>query len=430
MPRTNEQNQEYEVKSILNHASYRNVESCKRDILAALHHYRGLQPKSQKYTFNDGRSRDLICLEGTIPVPYRGASYNIPISIFVLDTHPNHAPICYVRPTAEMQIKVSENVDRNGKVYMPYLHEWSASQSDLLGLIQICIITFSDRPPVFASRTPQPPAPQQPPVQQFGYGAGSQPPPYPPTAGSTPYPPVPPTNTPYPPGGTAAYPPYATPNVGSTPYPPAYPPATSTGYPPYPQGANQTTRVEENNSGTITSEHIKASLRSAVEDKVRRALADEYQTKQVEVASLCRIKEELNNSQNKLKSSLVQLDKDNTELNELCTSLKEEHNSLVKTLEKVDTTNAEEDDDWCSKKGTSGRIDQAIYTVAPLHKQIVDAYAEELALGDAIYYLGEALRRGIVDCDAFLKHVRNLSRKQFFLRATIQKAREKAGLPI
>merc|ERR1712020_681862 len=173
--------------------------------------------------------------------------------------------------------------------------EWSASQSDLLGLIQICIITFSDRPPVFASRTPQPPAPQQPPVQQFGYGAGTQPPPYPP-------------------GGTAAYPPYATPNVGSTPYPPAYPPAASTGYPPYPQGANQTTRVEENNSGTITSEHIKASLRSAVEDKVRRALADEYQTKQVEVASLCRIKEELNNSQNKLKSSLAQLDKDNTEL--------------------------------------------------------------------------------------------------------------------
>ena len=71
-------------------------------------------------------------------------------------------------------------------------------------------------------------------------------------------------------------------------------------------------------------------MRSAVEDKVRRALADEYQTKQVEVASLCRIKEELNNSQNKLKSSLAQLDKDNTELNELCKSLKEEHDSLVK----------------------------------------------------------------------------------------------------
>ena len=103
---------------------------------------------------------------------------------------------------------------------------------------------------------------------------------------------------------------------------------------------------------------------------------------------------------------------------------------LFQALEKLEATASEEDDDWTSKKGTSGRVDEAIYTVAPLHKQIVDAYAEELALADAIYYLGEALRRGIVDCDSFLKNVRNLSRKQFFLRATMQKAREKAGLPI
>ena len=114
-------------------------------------------------------------------------------------------------------------------------------------------------------------------------------------------------------------------------------------------------------------------------------------------------------------------------------SYKECYSSKIysfQALEKLEATASEEDDDWTSKKGTSGRVDEAIYTVAPLHKQIVDAYAEELALADAIYYLGEALRRGIVDCDSFLKNVRNLSRKQFFLRATMQKAREKAGLPI
>ena len=71
-------------------------------------------------------------------------------------------------------------------------------------------------------------------------------------------------------------------------------------------------------------------MRTAVEDKVRRALADEYATKQVEVASLCKIKDELNNSQNRLKSSLSQLDKDNSELTTLCESLKEEHDTLVK----------------------------------------------------------------------------------------------------
>jgi len=50
------------------------------------------------------------------------------------------------------------------------------------------------------------------------------------------------------------------------PYPPAFPAPDST--------------------GTITAEHLKASLRSAVEDKVRRSLREEYATKQVFVLRL------------------------------------------------------------------------------------------------------------------------------------------------
>ena len=49
-----------------------------------------------------------------------------------------------------MQIKVSHAVDGNGKIYLPYLHDWDASNSDILGLIQMCIITFGEQPPVFA----------------------------------------------------------------------------------------------------------------------------------------------------------------------------------------------------------------------------------------------------------------------------------------
>ena len=50
---------------------------------------------------------------------------------------------------------------------------------------------------------------------------------------------------------------------------PAYPPAFSPTPTPDP-------------TGTITQEHLKASLRSAVEDKVRRSLREEYATKQVQ----------------------------------------------------------------------------------------------------------------------------------------------------
>ena len=60
------------VSSYLSRGNYSNNGGrCKSDILGALHHYNGLKPKLDKFTFNDGRTRDLICLEGTIPVPYR-----------------------------------------------------------------------------------------------------------------------------------------------------------------------------------------------------------------------------------------------------------------------------------------------------------------------------------------------------------------------
>ena len=337
MPKS-ESNYDSTVRSFLDRASYRNQDLCKRDILAALHHYKGLQPKLEKYVFNDGRSRDLICLEGTIPVPYHGATYNIPVIIWVLDTHPTHAPLCYVRPTADMQIKVSENVDRNGKVYLPYLHEWSSSNADILGLIQICIITFSDSPPVFARRQQPPPRPNPPQMPQQMYGqAQPHQTPYPPVPGGMPYPPA--ANNPYPtpPGGLAyppppAYPPNNVNQAHTTPYPPtpAYPPAGPTsGYPPYPQGPIQS-QQNESNTGTITQEHIKASLRSAVEDKVRRALADEYQAKQGEVTSLCKIRDELKDGQNRLQSAITQLDKETNELTGLCGSLKTEQELLMK----------------------------------------------------------------------------------------------------
>lgn len=42
-----------------------------------------------------------------------------------MDTHPYNAPLAYVKPTSDMQIKVSMYVDYNGKIYLPYLHDWN-----------------------------------------------------------------------------------------------------------------------------------------------------------------------------------------------------------------------------------------------------------------------------------------------------------------
>lgn len=65
----------------------------------------------------------------------------------------------------------------------------------------------------------------------------------------------------------------------------------------------------------------------------------------------------------------------------------------------------------------------------PQHLRLLNAYAEEAAIEDAVYFMGEALRSGVIDLEVFLKHVRQLSRKQFMLRALMQKCRQKAGFP-
>ena len=41
-----------------------------------------------------------------------------------MDSHPYNPPMAFVKPTATMQIKPGRHVDANGRVYLPYLHEW------------------------------------------------------------------------------------------------------------------------------------------------------------------------------------------------------------------------------------------------------------------------------------------------------------------
>lgn len=51
-------------------------------------------------------------------------NYNIPVKIWIMDTHPNNAPICYVNPTSDMVVKPSRTTDHSGKIYLPFLHFW------------------------------------------------------------------------------------------------------------------------------------------------------------------------------------------------------------------------------------------------------------------------------------------------------------------
>lgn len=75
-------------------------------------------------------------------------------------------------------------------------------------------------------------------------------------------------------------------------------------------------------------------------------------------------------------------------------------------------------------------IDNAIDATTPLHRQITRCYVQDSAIDDTIYFLGQTLKKGTINLQTYLKYVRQLSRKQFIERATIQKCRLKANLPI
>ncbi|XP_031424984.1 tumor susceptibility gene 101 protein-like isoform X2 [Clupea harengus] len=337
-----------------------------REIMNVITPYKDLKPVMDSYVFNDGSSKELMSLAGTVPVNYRGNTYNIPICVWLLDTYPYNPPICFVRPTSTMMIKTGKHVDANGKVYLPYLHKWKPPQSDLLNLIQVMVLVFGEEPPVFSR-----------PATQTPYPAFQ-------TAG--------PTSTVFMPGPSAAYGPPRSPNLSFQGYPyPAtgtYPASPGPGHftPPAP-----TVAAGPGRDATIGEDTIRASLVSAVSDKLRWRMKEEMDCAQAELDALKKTEEDLKRGHQKLEDMITRIGQEMTDVDRNIELLEQKDDEMKATLEKMDNQSEKND------------IDDVIVPTAPLYRQILNLYAEENAIEDTIFYLGEALRRGVIDLEVFLK---------------------------
>ncbi|CAG5129775.1 unnamed protein product [Candidula unifasciata] len=411
-------------------SKYKHPNETRQDILNTLIQYKDLRPSLSPF----------------------GGIYNIPISIWVLDTHPYNPPMVFVKPTSTMQIKPGRYVDANGKVDMPFIREWRHPTSDLLSLVQILTFTFGEECPVFSiaagQRPPPMPYPGQTPYPlnpggmpmaglQYPHAGGTGAPGYPPASGypypqagnysnvsNPPYPSYPPQNTGYPP----PYPPTtsALPYPNTQPQRPTnytgadlgYPPSQFNSQPSYPAGNSVADGVRPTitPTGTVTEADLRASLLSAVEDKMRWRLKETFAQAQAEMDVLYKTQKDLSEGKQKLETIISELEKEKDEINRNIQILQDKDKEVKEAIQKLEGQH-------------DLNIDDAVVTTAPLYRQLVDAFAEEQAIEDAIYYLGEALRKNVIELESFLKKVRELSRKQFMLRATIQKCREKAGLP-
>lgn len=102
------------------------------------------------YTFKDGSQKDLLNLSGTVPMKSQGNSYNIPVCLWLLDSHPFGPPLCFLKPTQTMGIRVGKHIDSHGRIHLPCLQNWSHPKSTILGLIKEMAATFEDELPLYS----------------------------------------------------------------------------------------------------------------------------------------------------------------------------------------------------------------------------------------------------------------------------------------
>ncbi|KAG7452551.1 UEV-domain-containing protein [Guyanagaster necrorhizus] len=131
---------------------YSSRERVYSDTDVALSRYPSLRPKSDVYTYDDGRTQLLLCLHGLIPISYRGASYNIPVAIWITREYPAHPPIVYVVPTSDMLVKAGKYIDVSGRCSIEYTQNWTRKSEgcSLSGLVETLQDYFSREPPVYA----------------------------------------------------------------------------------------------------------------------------------------------------------------------------------------------------------------------------------------------------------------------------------------
>jgi ESCRT-I complex subunit TSG101 len=428
-------NLEKNVTDMVARAQYKYKDMTKRDILAALGFFKELSPAIEKYVYPDGQYKDLVSLSGTIPVNFKSNRYNIPIQLYLADTHPYTPPIVYVRPTPDMNINVTEAVQSDGRIRIPYLSEWSFPQSDLYVLLNMLTIKFSEETPLYARSRSNCQA--QPPSLKSNSFFNPTSMPFQPVASTTPYSAY--GQPTYPGAGAASALPYPSASSSGLPYP-----TSNSPYYPMPiiQPPNLAGSTLNSGSGsslnqrsgvlppirpannmqpssyaddTIRPEFYKLSLISAVQDKVRLRMAELTEEKRAEIDSLKKINQDLESGERRLNnligdtnSEVANIKRLSSELKKRCTSMSEQM-SRMQLREKAN-------------------VEDAIVTPAPLYRQLFQLFTEELAIQDLLFYLSEGLTHKTISLDSYLKQVRLLSRKQFMLRVTMQRAREKAGL--
>ncbi|KAK8671428.1 hypothetical protein V6N13_038024 [Hibiscus sabdariffa] len=333
----------------------------RQHLLSLASHYHSLQPKTATFTHNDGRTVNLLQADGTIPMPFQGVTYNIPVIIWLIESYPRYPPVVYVNPTRDMIIKRPHpHVSPSGLVSIPYLQNWIYPSSNLVDLIANLGSAFSHDPPLYSQRR-------------------SNPNPNPPTYGQ-----------PQPQRVAAA----------------------ASGYPPSPYGRVQPPRTED------AAVVYKRNAANKLVEMVHGDIIKMTKEREAEMEGLFSAQAVLRRREEEINKGLKEMQDEKEALEQklqvvlMSTDVLDgwvrnnegKTKNLGKTIEDVD-------------------VDEVFHCADTLSEQMLDCTAADLAIEDTIYSLDKAVQEGAVPFDQYLRNVRLLSREQFFHRATAAKVR-------
>ncbi|KAK3841432.1 MAG: UEV domain-containing protein [Linnemannia gamsii] len=148
--------------------------------------------------------------------------------------------------------------------------------------------------------------------------------------------------------------------------------------------------------------------------KLQSALLEFKTASSREMDSLVNVNKQLNDAENRTKTELQSLRDLSAKIQHNIETLNRCTEQLNAKIEQITT--------WPEEP-----VDEIICGSSVVHNQLFELVAEEIAIEDTLFYLDEALSQDNVELNAYMKHVRNLSREQFMKKALIKKVKAQLG---
>ncbi|KZV72907.1 UEV-domain-containing protein [Peniophora sp. CONT] len=365
------------------------------DVDALLPRQPTLRPKTDVYTYDDGRTQLLLCIHGLLPIAYRQSSYHIPVAIWLTRDYPREPPIAFVVPTTDMLVKPGKYMDVSGRCTIEYLQNWARKSEGchLLALVEEMRSHFSRDPPVYSK-------PKQPQQQQQQDSRPSSLPSSPPTPAQSP------------PPGAYAYTTAAAPTPAQSVLPALAQPVvpapnlldededTASGSTPAPNQTYQAPPRPPN------PELLR--LHEQVRNKLAGELASLAHAHALDAERLRAHQRDLLAGEPAIRDESARL----TAVRDVCGGVAARLRGAVQAAE----SNVAE----LRRKGDPP-VDELVCAPSIVHNQLIDLVAEDNAIEDTIYHLHRALNAGRIDLDRFLRTTRSLAEEQFMKRALVEK---------